>query len=171
MSGGFETELDVLCGWPVDVVRYFVRTAPKTFFYVPDFINTEMETELLHKIYAVGQWRYLSNRRLQIWGGIPQRNGMIAEKIPDWLSNLMDRVTNLGVFGPNRANHVLINEYKPGQGIMPHHDGPLYYPVVTTVNLGGHSVLDFYRPVANGAEYYYCNFGCSCFTWLSRFYN
>lgn len=30
----------------------------------------------------------------------------------------MDRVSDLGVFGPNRANHVLINEYEPGQGIM-----------------------------------------------------
>ncbi|KAL5112819.1 hypothetical protein TcWFU_008822 [Taenia crassiceps] len=64
-----------------------------------------------------------------------------------WLHRLMDRVSDLGIFGPNRANHVLINEYEPGQGIMPHHDGALYYPVVATVNLGGHSVLDFYKPI------------------------
>lgn len=30
----------------------------------------------------------------------------------------MDRISDLGVFGPYRANHVLINEYKPGEGIM-----------------------------------------------------
>lgn len=46
---------------------------------------------------------------------------------------------------PHRApNHVLINEYEPGQGIMPHEDGDAYAPVVATVSLGGHTVLDIY---------------------------
>ena len=30
---------------------------------------------------------------------------------------------------------------------QPHHDGPLYHPVVTTISLGSHTLLDFYRPV------------------------
>jgi alkylated DNA repair protein alkB family protein 6 len=36
----------------------------------------------------------------------------------------------------------LVNEYLPGQGIMPHEDGGAYYPVVATVSLGGTVVLD-----------------------------
>ncbi|CAL8070188.1 unnamed protein product [Calicophoron daubneyi] len=64
----------------------------------------------------------------------------------------MDRVSSLGLFGENNANHVLINEYKAGQGISPHHDGPLYYPVVTTINLGSYGVLDFYRPIADSSK-------------------
>jgi alkylated DNA repair protein alkB family protein 6 len=36
----------------------------------------------------------------------------------------------------------LINEYLPGQGIMPHEDGGAYYPVVATVSVGGTVVLD-----------------------------
>ena len=32
-----------------------------------------------------------------------------------------------------------------GQGILPHEDGPLYFPTVTTISLGSHAVLDFYR--------------------------
>jgi alkylated DNA repair protein alkB family protein 6 len=32
---------------------------------------------------------------------------------------------------------VLINEYKPGEGIMPHEDGAAYASVVATVSLGG----------------------------------
>lgn len=39
-------------------------------------------------------------------------------------------------------NHVLINEYKPGEGILPHEDGSAYFPVVCTVSLGAHAVLD-----------------------------
>lgn len=32
---------------------------------------------------------------------------------------------------------MLINEYKPGEGIMPHEDGAAYASVVATVSLGG----------------------------------
>ena len=41
-------------------------------------------------------------------------------------------------------NHVLINEYMPGQGIMPHKDGSAYHPVVCTVSLGSSLCLDIY---------------------------
>ena len=36
-----------------------------------------------------------------------------------WLSVYCDRISQLDVFGGDRvANHVLVNEYTPGQGIM-----------------------------------------------------
>ena len=41
-----------------------------------------------------------------------------------------------------RPNHCLINEYLPGQGIHPHEDGDAYFPIVATVSLGSHIVLD-----------------------------
>ena len=37
-----------------------------------------------------------------------------------------------------------MNEYLPGQGILPHEDGDAYYPVVVTVSLGAAIVLDVY---------------------------
>nr|XP_020642990.1 alpha-ketoglutarate-dependent dioxygenase alkB homolog 6 isoform X1 [Pogona vitticeps] len=30
----------------------------------------------------------------------------------------------------------------------PHEDGPLYFPTVTTISLGSHTLLDFYHPVS-----------------------
>ena len=39
-------------------------------------------------------------------------------------------------------NHVLINEYTPGQGIMAHTDGNAYKPIVCTVTTGGAQVLN-----------------------------
>lgn len=42
-------------------------------------------------------------------------------------------------------NHCLVNEYKAGQGIMPHEDGAAYYPAVATVSLGSYTLLDVYR--------------------------
>ena len=37
-----------------------------------------------------------------------------------WLSDCCDKVTELGMFGDKPPNHVLINEYTAGQGIMVH---------------------------------------------------
>ena len=39
-------------------------------------------------------------------------------------------------FGQVRPNHILLNEYLPGQGIIPHLDGDLFYPTIATVSLG-----------------------------------
>lgn len=58
------------------------------------------------------------------------------------------RFKELGIFNdaPHGApNHVLVNEYRPGQGIMPHEDGAAYYPLVATVSLGAPIVLDLYE--------------------------
>ena len=66
--------------------------------------------------------------------------------MPSWLvSPVVGRLRDLeGIFdgAPHGINHCLINEYLPGQGIMPHEDGGAYWPVVATVSLGGSLVLD-----------------------------
>lgn len=82
----------------------------------------------------------------------------------------------MGLFEDHEANHVLVNEYKPGEGIMvrwvleqivkarkcvtvhiwslqPHEDGPLFHPVITTINLGSHTVLDFYHKLQDSSSY------------------
>ena len=46
---------------------------------------------------------------------------------------------------------MLINEYSPGQGIFPHEDGPAYHPVVATISLGSHVVLDIYAKKDDGS--------------------
>lgn len=57
---------------------------------------------------------------------------------------MVERFDALGIFEgvPHGVNHCLINEYQPGQGIMPHEDGSAYRPIVATVSLGGTVVLD-----------------------------
>jgi alkylated DNA repair protein alkB family protein 6 len=65
--------------------------------------------------------------------------------MPPWLATpVVERISSLGIFegAPHGINHCLINEYLPGQGIMPHEDGDAYFPVVATVSLGGSLVLD-----------------------------
>ena len=42
-------------------------------------------------------------------------------------------------------NHILLNEYYPGEGIMAHTDGKAYYPVVSNISMNSGLVLNFYK--------------------------
>merc|ERR1712045_798914 len=128
--------------------EYLVTSAPASVFYIPDFISPEEERTLLDQISRTPnpRWTQLANRRLQNWGGVPHPKGMIAETLPAWLQLYVDKVNSYQVFGGNiAANHVLLNEYQPGQGIMPHLDGPMFFPTISTISLGSSSVINFYR--------------------------
>lgn len=57
-----------------------------------------------------------------------------------------------GIFGKVRANHVLVNEYLPGQGIMAHFDGPLFHPVICTISCGSHTILRFHENIETNDE-------------------
>ncbi len=77
---------------------------------------------------------------------------MIKEDIPSWLQAQIDKIDNLGIFGTAKPNHVLINEYKSGQGISPHLDGTLFYPTIATISLGSQTVLNFYEPLGESEK-------------------
>uniref|UniRef100_A0A3Q3H2C3 AlkB homolog 6 n=1 Tax=Labrus bergylta TaxID=56723 RepID=A0A3Q3H2C3_9LABR len=134
-----------------DLKQFIVDDAPPTVRYVPDFISEDEEAYLLQQVYKSPKtkWTQLSGRRLQNWGGLPHPKGMLAEKLPDWLQAYCEKISSLGAFSGKTANHVLVNEYKQGEGIMPHEDGPLYHPTVTTISLGSHTLLDFYAPISS----------------------
>eukprot|EP00051_Salpingoeca_urceolata_P008733 m.108414 g.108414 ORF g.108414 m.108414 type:complete len:290 (-) comp15913_c2_seq1:139-1008(-) len=77
--------------------------------------------------------------------GHTDHRGLIPQPLPPWLTPLMQRIDQMGAFFGEASNHVLVNEYLPGQGIMPHEDGPLFTPAIATVTLGSHCVLQFFR--------------------------
>lgn len=134
-----------------DLKQYIINDALPTVYYIPDFISEDEEAYLLQQVYKSPKtkWTQLSGRRLQNWGGLPHPKGMLAEKIPDWLHMYCEKISSLGAFSGKTANHILVNEYKQGEGIMPHEDGPLYHPTVTTISLGSHTLLDFYDPISS----------------------
>lgn len=122
--------------------------------YITDFITEEEESALLRKIATspAGKWRNLSNRRLQVWGGDLTKSGtLIPQDLPPFVTtfpNLLEKLRATGAFAATSqgtANHIILNEYLPGQGITPHQDGPAYHPVVATLSLGSHTVMEYYR--------------------------
>lgn len=133
----------------------------KNTYYIPDFVTTDEETYLLRKILETPQpkWKQLSNRRLQTWGGdLTAKNVLVAQSLPHFICNypdLISRIASTGAFDESphqRPNHVILNEYLAGQGIMPHQDGPAYHPVVATLSLGSHTVMHYYDSAAGNAR-------------------
>ncbi|KAL3518875.1 hypothetical protein ACH5RR_021464 [Cinchona calisaya] len=113
--------------------------------YLSDFVTDKEEQDLLNTIYKapVSKWKVLKNRRLQNWGGIVHDKGLLAQDLPPWLTTFTGRIFERSGLFPSAINHVLINEYLPDQGIMPHQDGPAYHPVVAILSLGSPVVMDF----------------------------
>ncbi|KAJ7271121.1 hypothetical protein C8J57DRAFT_298247 [Mycena rebaudengoi] len=123
-------------------------------YYLPDFLTEDEEEYLIRKIkeYPQQRWKQLSNRRLQLWGGeLTSKNVLVAQAMPPCVSTYPDIISRLRTTGaftssPHGApNHIILNEYLPGQGILPHEDGPCYFPVVATLSLGSHSVFHYYK--------------------------
>ncbi|KAJ5364117.1 Alpha-ketoglutarate-dependent dioxygenase alkB [Penicillium cataractarum] len=137
--------------WDLEAAR--ITSLPDDTFYIPNFISEEEEQVLLQKISSapLPRWTHLTHRRLQTWpSALTKTNTLLSSPLPSWLITpiIEPRFKQLGIFAdaPHAApNHVLINEYRPGQGIMPHEDGPAYYPLVATVSLGAAIVLDLYE--------------------------
>ena len=148
---------------PENLTARLIPGPPPSLYYIPNFVNASEEASILSSVYSVPlpQWRQLSNRRLQsLPSPLTTQNVLLDTPLPDWLKWPAERITRVrmthevsgisslsskGLFdaSPHKApNHCLVNEYKPGQGIMPHEDGPAYYPITATVSLGGHAVLE-----------------------------
>ncbi|CAD6205161.1 unnamed protein product [Miscanthus lutarioriparius] len=123
----------------------YATGAIPTLFYVPNFISHSEQSQLLHNIYQAPapKWKTLKNRRLQNWGGVVHEKGLLPQTLPSWLTRITDRICQWTGLFPSAINHVLINEYHPNQGIMPHQDGPAYYPVVAIISLASPVVIDF----------------------------
>ncbi|KAK7225657.1 hypothetical protein V2G26_013660 [Clonostachys chloroleuca] len=111
-----------------------IADLPESAFYLPNFISKDEEQVLLSKIASVPRprWKQLTHRRLQAWPFELVQNRLLSASLPSWLEDpVIPRLLSLPcsdteaihLFDASphkRPNHVLINEYPPGIGIMPH---------------------------------------------------
>ncbi|KAI0312636.1 hypothetical protein OF83DRAFT_1165905 [Amylostereum chailletii] len=104
------------------------------------------------------KWRQLANRRYMpttsvtsARGDLTNTNVLVPQAMPEFVTkypDIISRLKDTGIFDKSpheRPNHIIMNEYHAGQGIMPHEDGPSYYPTVATLSLGSHTVMHYYR--------------------------
>lgn len=120
---------------------------------------------MLSKIENVPKprWKALNHRRLQTWPSELFNSTLLEAPLPVWLiepviPRLLDlpidrqrSSANIFFDSPHlQPNHVLVNEYVSGQGIMPHKDGAAYHPVVCTVSLGSSLCLNIHGSNEDG---------------------
>jgi alkylated DNA repair protein alkB family protein 6 len=157
-------------GRPLQAFR--IAGLPPDFYYIPNFISVEEEASILQKVrlpkllcshanllqIPAQRWINLSHRRLQAHPStLTKNNTLLASPLPTYLINpIIPRFKDLGIFDHTphqQPNHVLINEYKPGEGIMPHEDGRAYASVVATVSLGGTVCLNLMpKPISEDGD-------------------
>jgi alkylated DNA repair protein alkB family protein 6 len=72
---------------------------PKASYYIPDFISTVEEAQLLDRIHnhtPKTRWVNMRNRRLQEWGARPlNSNKALHEPLPDFMSPLLKKLETL----------------------------------------------------------------------------
>jgi alkylated DNA repair protein alkB homolog 6 len=131
---------------------------PPSCYYVPNFIAASEEQFISAEIQKLprSKWTYLTHRRLLSLPSTltgPAHDTLLAAPLPHFLDHIVNLLREAGYFDNSthqNPNHVLINEYKPGEGIMPHEDGPAYSCITATVSLGSHTVLSIYKKNADG---------------------
>ncbi|OLQ11640.1 Alpha-ketoglutarate-dependent dioxygenase alkB-like 6 [Symbiodinium microadriaticum] len=117
--------------------------------YVRNFLEPKQVEEFVRIIDKTCDWERMRTRDTQEFGSsgqCPCGRSLMRAALPAWQSTLVDALGTLGVFHPVLfpANSVRLNAYKPGQGILPHLDGPVYFPRAAIISLGSHCIFDFY---------------------------
>ncbi|KAI1072327.1 hypothetical protein LB507_002727 [Fusarium sp. FIESC RH6] len=119
---------------PSSLEHVRITSLPQTAYYIPNFITEEEEQIILDKISSAPKprWKQLTKRRLQTWPSDLVNNKLLDAPLPTWLQDpVISRLSSLPVKDSEaghifcdsphqKPNHVLINEYPPGIGIMPH---------------------------------------------------
>ncbi|KAJ0402481.1 hypothetical protein P43SY_003413 [Pythium insidiosum] len=116
-------------------------------FYIPEWITGVEEQEIVDRVRSAPEsaWVQLKHRRLQMYGG-EVTTPFVAEPLPPWLEQIIDALIETKIFPvAHRPNHALINEYGVGDCILPHEDGPRYFPLVAIVSTSADAFVTFTR--------------------------
>lgn len=98
-------------------------------------------------------WRATSGRRVMNVGGLPHARGLLPLPLPRWLTSAPVWARLAADFFPAASppNHVLVNGYPLGGGILPHADGPVYAPRAVILSLGVGVTMDYWREAGDVA--------------------
>ncbi|TYJ54274.1 hypothetical protein B9479_005033 [Cryptococcus floricola] len=118
-------------------LQYWGGTMSKGGILLPEEIPEFFTTLWVH-IFSTDQW------------DVPMiMTDPIYYISPDLIGRLKQTLQKAGVDGfTMEPNQVLVNEYQSGQGISPHEDGPAFEPLVATISLGSHTVLDIHHYIS-----------------------
>lgn len=122
----------------------------RSIFYMQNFLDGASQASLRKMCGALKTgWVNVRGRTLVMLGGQPGT----PEPLPPPFRPLCNALVERAVFPPDAPpNHVLINAYEVGQGIMPHKDGQSYDANVAILSIGGPVVLDWWASLGDSVK-------------------
>ena len=125
-------------------------------YYSPCFLDDDEQHDAVKHIDA-NQWSIDLRRRVQHYGwrydykSRTITSDMYLGPLPDWITQIAERLCNETKFFDRIPDQVIVNEYKPGQGIALHADKDCFGPAVATISLGDDWEMKF-RPVKGSSD-------------------
>ncbi len=114
------------------------------------FLMPDEQAECVKQVNAAeGMWREDLRRRVQHYGWLYDYKAraitpdMHVGPLPDWLARLAKKLYDQTELFEQVPEQVIVNEYKPGQGIATHTDHPGFGPTVCTISLLDDWEMDF----------------------------
>jgi len=126
--------------------RHRIAGIPSVFL-VEEWLPVETEVQLIAHLRArAKEFVQLRGKRTARFGGLVGNNGEFdQEPLPPFLEQLCSVVGTAGFPETiGTPNHVLVNHYQPGEGIMPHTDGPAYEPLAASLSLCSAVTFNFW---------------------------
>lgn len=116
--------------------------------YIKDFIDQEKHDDLLRQVDAAS-WLTDLKRRVQHYGYKYDYKSRYVDysmrigPLPAWAAELAEVLCERRL-APECPDQVIVNEYRPGQGIANHIDcQPCFTDTIISVSLGSPCVMDF----------------------------
>jgi len=114
--------------------------------YRDNFITDEEEKYLIEKI-DIQEWNTSLKRRTQHYGYIYDYNSKKAatktNEIPEWCNFIVNRLLEQNII-KQRPDQMIVNEYKPGQGIAMHTDNKNSFDDgIVSISLSSAVIMDF----------------------------
>ena len=131
----------------LDPTQHRISKLIDTVYYIPRFLSEQTDLlqwfrglpensigSALPVASAEGRWTTMTYGK--------RRVALFINNLPPPLQQLANLLVEKGIFSPSETpNHILVNEYHPGQGILPHTDGPAYIAQTATLSIGYSDVL------------------------------
>ena len=116
--------------------------------YIPDYITEDQHNWLLDRIDEQ-QWLDDLKRQVQHYGfkydykARKVNYDMHIGELPEWLKRLSQKLYE-DKHMPEVADQVIVNEYRPGQGISSHIDcEPCFRGIIVSLSLGSGCIMNF----------------------------
>lgn len=124
-----------------------------SFYYIKNYIPESIQSDLITVLDTLPEedWIHLphSKRRLLKVGGDVMPEGLKNKKKLPWYLDKLKQSLEQNKLTSKPINHVLVNDYPFGSGIMPHLDGPLYHGYVTVISLNSSCIMKFFKNMAD----------------------